>query len=345
MNFKTKFRKNKILITGCAGFIGFHVCKTFLKKNYTVYGLDNLNKYYDIKLKKDRIKQLDKFKNFKFLKIDLSNKPKLKKIFDNYSFSKVINLAAQAGVRYSLINPEAYVKSNLVGFCNLIDLSKTFKIKHFIYASTSSVYGMNTKQPLSEKDTVDHPIQFYAATKRSNELIAHSYSHLFKLPTTGLRFFTVYGPWGRPDMALFLFTKNILKNKPIDIFNYGNHVRDFTYVEDIAKSVYLISNKIPPSKKKKKKYLTYESPSPFRILNIGNSKPIKLLNYVKQIEIKLKKISIKRYLPLQKGDIKKTLSDSLLLSRIIKFKPKTSVKDGVNKFVDWYLEYYNVGKK
>ena len=340
-----KLKKNRILITGCAGFIGFHVCKIFLEKNYVVYGLDNINKYYDVNLKKSRIKQLKNFKKFKLFKIDLSNKAKLKKIFNNYSFSKVINLAAQAGVRYSLINPESYVKSNLLGFCNLIELSKTHKVKHFIYASTSSVYGMNTKQPLSEKDSVDHPIQFYAATKRSNELIAHSYSHLFNLPTTGLRFFTVYGPWGRPDMALFLFTKNILRNKPINIFNYGNHVRDFTYVEDIAKSVYLISKKIPYKKKNKRKYYAFESSSAFRVLNIGNNKPIKLLDYIKRIEIKLKKKAIKRYLPLQKGDIKKTLSDSSLLNKIIKFKPKTSINDGVNKFIDWYLDYYNVNKK
>ena len=340
-----KLKKSKILITGCAGFIGFHVCKKFLEKNYVVYGLDNINKYYDINLKKNRIKQLKKFKKFKLFKIDLSNKTQLKKIFKNYSFSKVINLAAQAGVRYSLINPESYVKSNLIGFFNLIELSKTHKIKHFIYASTSSVYGMNNKQTLSEKDPVDHPIQFYAATKRSNELIAHSYSHLFNLPTTGLRFFTVYGPWGRPDMALFLFTKNILKNKPINVFNYGNHVRDFTYVEDIAKSVYLISNKTPHKKKNKKKYYAFESSAPFRVLNIGNNKPVKLLNYIKQIELKLKKKAIKRYLPLQKGDIKKTLSDSSLLSKIIKFKPKTSIKHGINKFIDWYLDYYNVNEK
>ena len=344
MSYKMKLKKNKILITGCAGFIGFHVSKIFLEKNYVVYGLDNLNNYYDVNLKKNRIKQLKKFKKFKLFKVDLSNKIQLKKIFKNYSFSKVINLAAQAGVRYSLINPDAYVKSNLIGFCNLIELSKTYKIKHFIYASTSSVYGMNTKQPLSEKDAVDHPIQFYAATKRSNELIAHSYSHLFNFPTTGLRFFTVYGPWGRPDMALFLFTKNILENKPINIFNYGNHVRDFTYVDDIAKSVYLISKKIP-HKKNKKKYYAFESSSPFKVLNIGNNKPVKLLNYIKQIELRLKKKAKKKYLPLQSGDIKKTLSDSSLLNKMIKFKPRTSIKYGVNKFVDWYLEYYNVFKK
>ena len=243
-NYKKKLKKNKILITGSAGFIGFHVCKTFLKNNYSVCGIDNLNDYYDVKLKKDRTNFLkNKFKNYKFIKIDISNKKSLEKLFKIKRFDTVINLAAQAGVRYSIKNPDAYVKSNLQGFCNLIELSTKYKIKHFVYASTSSVYGMNQKQPLSEKDNVDHPIQFYAATKRSNELIAHAYSHLFNLPTTGLRFFTVYGPWGRPDMALFLFTKNILKNKPIEIFNNGDHIRDFTYVDDVAKSVFYVSKK------------------------------------------------------------------------------------------------------
>ncbi len=290
MSYKKKSKKNKILITGSAGFIGFHVCRVFLQKKYEVLGIDNLNNYYDVKLKKNRINFLKKnFKNFQFLKVDLSNKKELIRVFKKNSFTKVINLAAQAGVRYSLINPDAYVKSNLVGFCNLIELSKDFKVKHFVYASTSSVYGMNTKQPLTESDNVDHPIQFYAATKRSNELISHAYSHIYNLPTTGLRFFTVYGPWGRPDMALFLFTKNILNKKPIKVFNYGNHTRDFTYIDDIAKSVFNISKKIPIKKNfKKKRYLPFESSAPFRILNIGNSKPINLMKYIKEIEQKLK---------------------------------------------------------
>ena len=340
-----KLKRNNILITGCAGFIGFHVAEFFLKKKYSVYGIDNLNKYYDINLKKNRIKILKKYKKFEFLKIDLSDKKKLEKIFKKKYFSKVINLAAQAGVRYSLENPEAYITSNLVGFCNLIEFSKTYKTKHFIYASTSSVYGMNKKQPLSERDNVDHPIQFYAATKRSNELIAHAYSHLFNLPTTGLRFFTVYGPWGRPDMALFLFTKNILKNKPIKVFNYGDHVRDFTYIDDITKSVYLISRKIPKKSKPKKKYFPSESLSPFKIFNIGNNKPIKLIDYIKQLELQLNKKAKKKYLPLQTGDIKKTLADNSYLEKTISFKPNTKIDFGIKKFVDWYLEYYNENKK
>ncbi len=343
MNYKKKLKKNKILVTGSAGFIGFHVCKIFLKNNYSVYGIDNLNNYYDVKLKKDRTNFLkNNFKNYKFSKIDISDKKKLDKFFKKNHFNIVINLAAQAGVRYSIKNPDAYVKSNLLGFCNLIELSKKYKINHFVYASTSSVYGMNQKQPLSEKDNVDHPIQFYAATKRSNELIAHAYSHLFNLPTTGLRFFTVYGPWGRPDMALFLFTKNILKDKPIKIFNKGNHIRDFTYVDDVAKSVFYISKKIPKKNKFfKNKNFPAESLAPFRVVNIGNNKPIQLLEYVKQIELKLKKKSKKKYLPLQKGDIRMTLAENKKIKKLIGFTPNTSIKFGINKFVDWYLEYYN----
>ncbi len=344
MNYKKKLKKNKILITGSAGFIGFHVCKIFLKDNYSVYGIDNLNDYYDVKLKKDRTNFLkNNFKNYKFTKIDISNKKSLDKLFKVNRFDIVINLAAQAGVRYSIKNPDSYVKSNLQGFCNLIELSKNYKIKHFVYASTSSVYGMNQKQPLSEKDNVDHPIQFYAATKRSNELIAHAYSHLFNLPTTGLRFFTVYGPWGRPDMALFLFTKNILKNKPIEIFNNGDHIRDFTYVDDVAKSVFYISKKKPKKNKFiKDKTFPAISSAPFRVLNIGNNKPIKLLEYVKQIELKLKKKSKRKYLPLQKGDIRMTLAENKNIKKLIGFTPNTSIKFGINKFINWYLEYYNV---
>ena len=344
---KMQSKKSKILITGSAGFIGFHVSKIFLENDYDVYGLDNLNNYYDVNLKKNRINYLKKkYKNFHFLKIDLSNKEKLEAVFKKHFFFKVINLAAQAGVRYSIINPNAYVNSNLIGFCNLIELSKKYKTGHFIYASTSSVYGLNKKQPLSENDSVDHPIQFYAATKRANELIAHSYSHLFNLPTTGLRFFTVYGPWGRPDMALFLFTKNILENKKIKIFNKGNHIRDFTYVDDVAKSVFYISKKIPKNNFKKiKKYLPNQSSAPFRILNVGNNKSVKLMNYVSEIEKRLKKKAKKKFLSLQSGDIKQTLADNSQIEKLINFKPNTSIKYGINKFIDWYLDYYDYKKK
>lgn len=340
-----KLKRNNILITGSAGFIGFHVSKLFLKKKYNVFGIDNLNNYYDISLKKSRTNYLKKnFKNFKFIKLDICNKNNLERIFKKNFFSKVINLAAQAGVRYSLTNPDAYVKSNLIGFSNLIQLSKKYKINHFLYASTSSVYGMNNKQPLSENHNVDHPIQFYAATKRSNELIAHAYSYLFNLPTTSLRFFTVYGPWGRPDMSLFIFTKNILDNKPIKLFNKGEHIRDFTYIDDVANSVFLVSKKIP-KKKIKKKYFPDESSSPFQIINIGNNKPVKLIKYVELIEKCLKKKARKKYVSLQPGDIKQTLSDTKKIHKLINFKPNTPIGIGVNKFVEWYLKYYNVKSK
>ena len=243
-----KSKKNKVLITGSAGFIGFHVCKLFLEKNYNVVGVDNLNSYYDVKLKRNRTRYLKEYKNFKFVKADICNKMILKNIFKKNKFDKVINLAAQAGVRYSIKNPDAYMKSNLIGFFNIIDLCKIYKISHLLYASTSSVYGLSNKRILSEEDEVDHPIQFYAATKRSNELIAHSYSYLYNLPTTGLRFFTVYGPWGRPDMALFIFTKNMIANKSIDVFNKGNHERDFTFIDDVARSVFKVSKEIPKKK-------------------------------------------------------------------------------------------------
>ena len=343
MSYVMKSKKNKVLITGSAGFIGFHVCKLFLEKNYYVVGVDNLNNYYDVKLKKNRTNFLKKYKNFKFVKADISNKRILQNIFKKNKFDKVINLAAQAGVRYSIKNPDVYLKSNLVGFFNIIDLCKIYKISHLLYASTSSVYGLSNKRILSEEDAVDHPIQFYAATKRSNELIAHSYSYLYNLPTTGLRFFTVYGPWGRPDMALFIFTKNIMNNKSINVFNKGNHERDFTFVDDVAKSIFRVSNNIPKRKKiLKDRYKPDESVAPFRILNIGNNKPINLMTYIETIEKKLNKISKKNYLPLQMGDIRRTLANNKKINNLINFKPNTPVQKGINKFINWFKKYYNV---
>ena len=273
-----KSKKNRVLITGSAGFIGFHVCKLFLEKNYNVVGVDNLNSYYDVKLKRNRTRYLKEYKNFKFFKADICNKMILKNIFKKNKFDKVINLAAQAGVRYSIKNPDAYMKSNLIGFFNIIDLCKIYKISHLLYASTSSVYGLSNKRILSEEDEVDHPIQFYAATKRSNELIAHSYSYLYNLPTTGLRFFTVYGPWGRPDMALFIFTKSIIEGKSIDIFNHGNMIRDFTYVDDVIKGINLLLSKSPDKNElfKTASPITSQSWAPFRIFNVGNSNPVSL---------------------------------------------------------------------
>ena len=333
----------KILLTGCAGFIGYHLAKKYLDKNFTVIGIDNLNNYYSKKLKKDRLKNLYRHKNkkkFTFKKASIENYKNIKTIFNKYKPSIVVNLAAQAGVRHSLKNPHDYVKSNLVGFANILILSKEFKIKHFIYASTSSVYGNSNNKILKETDAVDHPIQFYASTKRSNELMAHAYSSLYKIPTTGLRFFTVYGPWGRPDMALFLFTKNILKKKPIQIFNFGNHDRDFTYIDDIVDGVFNVS--IKKFKKQNKKNDPSESVCPFRILNIGNNKPIPLMKYIQTLERELKIKSYKTYRTLQKGDIKKTNASIYKIKKLYNYLPKTNIEKGIKSFVNWYKNYYNV---
>ena len=328
----------KILITGSAGFIGFHLCNFLLKKNFKVFGLDNLNHYYDIKLKKKRLGILKKSKNFKFFKIDLSNKIALNRAFKKIKIDYVVNLAAQAGVRYSISNQDAHLKSNLIGFCNLLNLIKEKKIKHFLFASTSSVYGVDDSKAFKEDYPAVFPIQFYAATKRSNELIAHSYSYIYKIPSTALRFFTVYGPWGRPDMALFKFTKNILNNKKIEVFNHGNHLRDFTYVDDVVKSVYLTIKKIP--QKKNKASISNSKNAPFTILNIGGGKKVKLMDFIKEIE---KNLSIKakiKFLPLQQGDVLQTSCDTRKIKKYINFVPKTSHKTGIKKFVDWYRSYY-----
>ena len=348
-----------ILVTGTAGFIGYHFCYKLLEKGEEVIGFDNLNNYYDVNLKKDRIRQLNRKASkdnriFQFIKGDLKNKEDLKKVF-NFEFlsdfkkeisdiSHVVHLAAQAGVRYSIENPEAYVESNLLGFCNLIEECKTNKITHFVYASSSSVYGGNKNIPFSESDNVNNPISLYAATKKSNELIAHTYSHLFNLPTTGLRFFTVYGPWGRPDMALFLFTKSILEGKPIKVFNHGQMIRDFTYVDDIAESlVRIISKPATPDDS----FDTHNpNPStswaPHRIFNIGNSNPTKLMDYIQAIEKCIGVEAKKEFLPLQLGDVPATSSNCSELESWIGFKPQTPVYDGVAKFVEWYREFYGI---
>lgn len=319
-----------ILITGVAGFIGFHVAKILLlKKNVSIIGIDNLNSYYDVSLKKKRLellKKLDHKKKLKFFKIDISESKQLNKI-KKYKIDYIIHLAAQAGVRHSLKKPEDYVKNNLIGFFNILQFSKIKKIKHLVFASTSSVYGKEERKCLEAFDC-NKPIQFYAATKKSNEVMAHSYSSIYKMPITGLRFFTVYGPWGRPDMALFLFTKNILNKKKIEVFNYGNHKRDFTYVTDIANSIARIIFK--PSKEK----------IPYDIFNIGNSSPVQLKEFIKEIEINLKTKSIKKFLPLQKGDIPNTNSNSKKLYKKINFKPNTNYKIGIKKFIEWYKSYY-----
>ena len=319
--------KKKYLITGSAGFIGFHLSKKLLLDGSIVTGIDNLNNYYDQNLKKDRNKILKKNKNYKFKKIDIKNYKKLESVFKKNKFECIINLAAQAGVRYSLINPKSYIDNNIVGFFNVIDLAKKYKVKKIIYASTSSIYGIQNKFPIKENFDTNNPIQLYAATKKSNEVIAASYSKLYNINTIGLRFFTVYGPWGRPDMALFKFTKNILKGKPIDVFNKGKHVRDFTFVDDIVDGIIKII-------KKRKKTL---SPS---IYNIGNGKKVSLMEYIKLIEKNLNKKAKKNFLPLQKGDVIKTHSSTKLLKKDFGYIPKTSVSHGVKKFINWYLSYY-----
>lgn len=320
------------LVTGCAGFIGFHTAVRLLKQNKKVVGIDSINNYYSVLIKADRLKILRSFKNFYFFKIDLSNEQKkLIKIFKKYQIKKVIHLAAQAGVRYSIENPGEYIKSNLIGFFNIIDVAAKSKIKHFVYASTSSVYGNIKNFPLKEEMGCNKPIQLYAATKKSNELIAHSYSYIHKLQTTGLRFFTVYGPWGRPDMALYKFTKNIIEGKKIELFNKGKHVRDFSYIDDVVYYIISIVNK-PHSKSQQ---------IPFRVLNVGNNKPEKLMKYVKLIEKYLNKKAKIKNLKLQKGDVFKTHASMKNTWKLVKRKKTTNIKVGIQKFVEWYKKYHD----
>ena len=319
----------KIIVTGAAGFIGMQSCLKLLKSKFTVLGIDNLNNYYDKNLKLNRIKILKKFKKFHFKRIDISHKG-IFNIFKKFKPDFVLHLAAQAGVRQSISHPQDYTSSNLVGFANILECSKLNKIKHLIYASSSSVYGKSKKFPLSESQNDIKPISYYGATKLANEYMAYSYSYLFKLPTTGLRFFTVYGPWGRPDMALFLFTDAIKNKKKIKMFNKGNMVRDFTYIDDITISIDKLIKKIPKEK---------NSP-PHRILNIGSSKPIDLKKYIYALEKELKIKSIKKRYPMQKGDVKHTHASVKKLNKIINFKPKTSISTGIKKFVNWYNKYY-----
>ncbi len=330
------------LVTGSAGFIGYHLCKRLLEEGYEIIGIDNLNKYYDVTLKEARLNILKQYENFTFYKASLEDNDAIKQIFASHNISAVINLAAQAGVRYSLENPMAYINSNIVGFVHILEACRYNEIKHLIFASSSSVYGNNKKVPFSVHDNVDHPISLYAATKKSDELLAHVYSHLFGIPTTGLRFFTVYGPWGRPDMALFLFTRSILEDKPIKVFNYGNMMRDFTYIDDIIEGVVRL---IPKPPKPDPKW-DAENPdpgtssAPYKIYNIGNNNPVKLTRFIEVIEEKLGKKAIKEYLPMQPGDVPATYADVDDLMRDVGFKPSTSIEEGVGRFVDWYKEYY-----
>ena len=332
----------KIFITGSSGFIGFHTSKKLLDKGFKVCGYDSMNSYYDVKLKKSRLNILKRYKNFKFIKNNLENKETLKKSLFNFKPNVIIHLAAQAGVRYSLKNPDVYLQSNIIGTYNIIKIANTIKIKHLIIGSSSSVYGANKKFPFQEKDKTDHQVSFYAATKKSTESLAHSYSSLWKLPITILRFFTVYGPWGRPDMAYFDFTKKILNGKKIDIFNKGKMYRDYTYIDDIVDGIIKLINKAPNFKSKKKIKNDSISPvAPFRILNIGNTKKVYLLDFINTLEKELGKKIKKKYLPMQKGDVHSTLSDTSLLKRITGYNPKTKYQDGIKKFINWYLDYYS----
>lgn len=339
---------SKVLVTGNAGFIGFHTAKTLLERGDTVIGFDCVNDYYDVNLKEARLKILEDTAKetgaeYHFIRDDLANLDAVNQCFKTHKPTRVINLAAQAGVRHSLVDPHSYVSSNIIAFTNLLEACRHNGVEHLTYASTSSVYGANTKMPLSEQDGVNHPLQFYAATKRANELMAHSYSHLFKLPTTGLRFFTVYGPWGRPDMALFLFTNAILKGEPIKVFNYGNHTRDFTFVTDIVEGVIRVNDN--PAAADSNWNGAQPNPStsnaPFRVLNIGNNQPVKLGEYINAIENALGMTAEKEMLPLQKGDVPDTFADVSDLIAAVDYKPNTSVQDGVNAFVDWYRSYHS----
>jgi UDP-glucuronate 4-epimerase len=348
----------KILITGTAGFIGFHLVEKLVKLNYNVIGLDIINDYYDVNLKYERLKvhgieksaiknnviiNSSKFKNYSFIKSELSDFDFIVNFMIEEKFTYVINLAAQAGVRYSIENPREYTKSNIDGFLSILEGCKASSVKHLIYASSSSVYGLNTKMPLSEEQPTEHPMAMYAVTKKTNELMAHSYSHLFNIPTSGLRFFTVYGPWGRPDMALYIFAEEIIKNGKIKLFNEGRMIRDFTYVDDVVESISRLIIK-PPSPNPlwdANCTKTFSSSAPFQLFNIGNSNPIKLIEYINEIEIQLNNKVEKEFLPMQAGDVPYTHSENKLLEKYIDFIPKTTIKEGIKKFTDWFCEYKN----
>lgn len=334
----------KYLVTGAAGFIGFHVSKVLLAQGAEVIGVDNLNDYYDPGLKRARLSQLSGEENFRFVKIDLADRSGVSKLFKQEKPQRVIHLAAQAGVRHSLVNPHAYVDSNIVGFVNSLEGCRHNHVEHLVYASSSSVYGANTKMPFSTHDNVDHPVSLYAASKKANELMAHAYSHLYKLPVTGLRFFTVYGPWGRPDMAMFLFTKAILADKPIDVFNNGKLRRDFTYIDDIVQAVVRVAENPPVGNS----HWNSEQPdpgtsnAPYTLYNIGNSKPVELMTVIQTLESCLGKKARLSLLPMQPGDVLETYADVSDLARDTGFHPSTQIEDGVRAFVKWYKVFYNV---
>jgi UDP-glucuronate 4-epimerase len=332
----------RILITGAAGFIGAALSRYLLARGDEVLGIDNLNNYYDVRLKQARLSRLTATPGFRFLKASLQDGPAVVRAFAEYRPQRVVNLAAQAGVRYSLENPQAYVESNLVGFVNILEACRHNQVESLVYASSSSVYGANRKLPFSVRDCVDHPVSLYAATKKANELMAHTYSHLFGLPTTGLRFFTVYGPWGRPDMALFLFTRKILAGEPIDVFNYGNHTRDFTYIDDIVEGVVRTIDRVPAANPDYDAFNPNpaSSSAPYRIYNIGNQQPVELNRYIEVIERCLGRTAIRNLQPLQPGDVPDTCADVEELIADVGYSPKTPVEVGVERFVSWYRAYY-----
>ncbi|MBF0137593.1 MAG: NAD-dependent epimerase [Magnetococcus sp. DMHC-1] len=334
----------KILVTGAAGFIGFHLAKVLLGRGDTVVGLDNLNDYYDVGIKEKRLAILGKQAGFRFVRLDLADRQGMADLFRQERFNRVVNLAAQAGVRYSLTNPHAYVDANLVGFVNILEGCRHNQVEHLVFASSSSVYGLNTAMPFSVHQNVDHPISLYAASKKANELMAHTYAHLYRLPATGLRFFTVYGPWGRPDMALFLFTKAILENRPIQVFNHGRMRRDFTYIDDIVEGVVRVLDRIPTPNPDWNP-LTPDPGSgtaPYRLYNIGNNQPVELMAFIETIEKVLGRTAQKELLPLQAGDVSATYADVDDLVRDVGFKPQTPIEVGIRNFIGWYREYYGV---
>jgi UDP-glucuronate 4-epimerase len=330
-----------VLVTGAAGFIGMHVALRLLEQGHEVVGVDNLSDYYDVRLKRDRLHVLHASPNFRFFKFDLADTEKVNALFAAEKFDRVIHLAAQAGVRYSIENPHAYIQSNVVAFTNVLEACRRAPVRHLVYASSSSVYGANKKMPFSVRDNVDHPVSLYAASKKANELMAHAYSHLFQLPTTGLRFFTVYGPWGRPDMAVFSFTKAILEGKTIDVFNYGQMQRDFTYIDDIVEGVLQVADR-PPHLQADNGYGPGSSAAPYKVYNIGNHQPVELLRLIEVLESCLGKKARKNLLPLQAGDVLATYADVDNLMRDTGFRPSTTIEDGIERFVRWYRSYYHV---
>jgi UDP-glucuronate 4-epimerase len=331
-----------ILVTGVAGFIGFHTAVRLLERGERVIGLDNVNDYYDVRLKKARLAKLKPFKQFTFTKIDLADRVKMRRLFSTQSIAKVVHLAAQAGVRYSLVNPHAYTDSNIEGFLNILEGCRHAKVEHLVYASSSSIYGGNTQMPFSIHDNVDHPVSLYAASKKANELMAHCYAHLYRIPCTGLRFFTVYGPWGRPDMALFIFTKAILEGKPIEVYNHGKMQRDFTYIDDIVEGVIRTLDRMatPNPAWSSDRPDPGTSSAPARIYNIGNHQPVELLRFIEVLENALGKKAVKKLLPIQPGDVPATYADIEDLTRDVGFKPMTPIEVGIPRFVQWYREFY-----